>query len=73
MDNHGGTTELKIEGMSCSHCQAAVLKALEGVAGVESAAVDLEAGRAKVRGNASAEQLIAAVAAEGYSAAPLSS
>lgn len=32
---------LKVEGMSCGHCQAAVEKALKGVAGVQSAEVDL--------------------------------
>lgn len=67
------TTELKIEGMSCTHCQAAVLKALEGVSGVVSAEVDLAAGRATVRGSAASEQLVAAIADEGYSATALAS
>ncbi len=33
---------IKIEGMSCGHCKAAVEKALEEVAGVTSAVVNLE-------------------------------
>lgn len=64
-------TELAIEGMSCSHCQAAVRKALEGVSGVVNAEVDLGAGRAKVRGSADQGALIAAVVEEGYRAAPV--
>ncbi len=39
---------LKIEGMMCSHCEAAVRKALEAIPGVESAAADHEAGTADV-------------------------
>ncbi|MHC1715511.1 MAG: cation transporter, partial [Acidaminococcaceae bacterium] len=32
-------TIIKIEGMSCGHCKAAVEKALKAVAGVETAVV----------------------------------
>ncbi len=39
---------LKITGMMCSHCEATVKKALEAVAGVESAEVSHESGTAKV-------------------------
>ena len=35
-------TMLKIEGMTCSHCKAAVEKALKAVPGVIDVAVDLE-------------------------------
>ena len=34
--------KIYIEGMSCMHCSARVKKALEGLAGVTSAQVDLE-------------------------------
>jgi copper chaperone len=34
--------KIYIEGMSCMHCSARVKKALEGLAGVKDAAVDLE-------------------------------
>lgn len=61
-------TELKIEGMTCHHCQAAVKKALEKVAGVRSADVDLAHGTAKVEGAADIAALIAAVEDEGYRA-----
>ncbi len=65
------TTDLRIEGMSCSHCVAAVKGALESVPGVEEARVDLATGTATVVGRADAAQLVAAVAGEGYKAAPL--
>jgi copper chaperone len=66
-------TELKIDGMTCGHCSAAVKKALEKVAGVSAATVDLAAGRARVDGNADVAALVAAVQDEGYQAAPLAS
>jgi copper chaperone len=65
--------ELKIDGMTCGHCTAAVKKALVRVAGVESADVDLAAGRARIAGNADAAVLVAAVQDEGYQATPLAS
>ena len=40
------TKTLKVEGMMCMHCEARVKKALEAVAGVESAAADHEKGTA---------------------------
>jgi len=67
------TTELKIEGMSCSHCSAAVTKALESVTGVMQARVDLAAGTATVEGEADMDELVAAVVEEGYRVAPLGS
>ena len=39
---------VKIEGMMCMHCEAAVKKALEQLEGVESAEVSHEAGTAVV-------------------------
>ena len=63
-------TELKIEGMTCSHCKAAVQTALTKVAGVTGVNVDLASGRAQVSGSAPVAALIAAVQDEGYKAAP---
>lgn len=64
------TTKLKIEGMSCGHCVAAVREALEGVSGVQSAQVDLEAGQATVDHDdaASTAAMVSAVEEEGYDA-----
>ena len=42
------TKTLKVEGMMCEHCEARVKKALEAVAGVESAEVSHTAGTAIV-------------------------
>ena len=42
------TKTMKIEGMMCGHCEAAVKKALEALEGVESAQVSHEEGTALV-------------------------
>lgn len=62
------TTELKITGMTCAHCERAVQTALEAVPGVSSVRVDRNAGSATVSGDAAVADLVAAVAEEGYSA-----
>ncbi|WP_135605418.1 heavy-metal-associated domain-containing protein [Methanococcoides sp. NM1] len=41
-------TTIKVEGMSCGHCQMTVTKAISGVEGVSSVNVDLEKGEANV-------------------------
>ena len=46
------TKTLKVEGMMCEHCEARVKKALEAVAGVESAVADHNANTAVVTLNA---------------------
>lgn len=66
------TTRLKVSGMTCGHCRAAVEKALQNQSGVKNATVDLESGSADVDFDETAvavEQLIAAVEEEGYTAA----
>jgi len=61
--------ELVIGGMTCSHCADSVRRALLETAGVESADVDLPAGRARVIGVALAsEDLLQAVRSLGYDA-----
>ncbi|MBQ1343705.1 MAG: metal-transporting ATPase, partial [Firmicutes bacterium] len=59
---------LKVEGMMCGHCEARVKKALEAIAGVESAVADHTAGTAVVTLSAEVadETLRAAVEAEDY-------
>ena len=64
----GMTTELNVTGMSCGHCVRAVEKALKAVPGVENVQVTLEPGKAVVEGNASQQDMIAAVVEEGYQA-----
>lgn len=64
-------TSLRIEGMHCAACVERVERALTEVAGVATASVDLDAGRAEVAGSEfDLERLVDAVAAAGYTAAP---
>lgn len=69
----GSSTELEIGGMTCNNCARQVTTALQAVAGVQSARVDLLARRATVRWSdaeiADGQSLVQAVAAAGYSAA----
>jgi copper chaperone CopZ len=61
---------LNIEGMSCSHCQARVARALESVSGVEDVDVDLYSGVARIEAAEGTEMdlLIGAVNDAGYRA-----
>ena len=62
---------LKVEGMTCGHCQMSVKKALENIKGVKSAVVDLENKSAKINyksDKVTVESLIQAVADAGYKA-----
>lgn len=63
---------LKIEGMTCGHCEARVTKALEEVVGVTNAKVSLEEGTATVEfenGKVTEDTLIDAVEEAGYEVA----
>lgn len=64
------TTQLKVTGMNCGACVNHVTKALLGVAGVQSATVDLAAGSATVQHdeNATVEAMVEAVDEAGYQA-----
>lgn len=61
---------IKIEGMMCPHCEAAVKKALEAIDGVASAAPDHTKNYAKVvlSKEVADEALIKAVTDAGYKA-----
>ena len=61
-------TTIKVNGMTCGHCVAAVTKALEKVPGVQKADVSLEKKQAIVTGEADKNALINAVKEEGYEA-----
>ena len=65
------TKTLNVTGMMCQHCVAHVKKALEGVDGVSSVDVNLEAGTATVEAadTVTDEALVAAVVEAGYEAA----
>ena len=63
---------LKVEGMTCGHCEAAVRSALESVPGVTRVTeVSRERQIAVAEGDAAIEALISAVEEEGYSATPV--
>jgi len=60
--------ELRIVGMTCSHCRMAVERALAEVHGSQAVDVDLHAGRAVIAGAARPEELVKAVENIGYTA-----
>lgn len=60
------TTEYKIKGMNCPHCQAAVAKSIARVSGVEEVDVNLSTGIALVNGVHDASLLVAAVRSAGF-------
>ena len=60
------TMTFKVTGMMCNHCKAHVENGIKSVTGVSSVEVDLASGTASVEGEASAQEIIAAVKAAGY-------
>ena len=64
------TAVYTVPDMSCGHCKAAVSAALQGIAGVESVAVDLDTKLVVVRGDRLDDQALrAAIDQAGYRAA----
>ncbi|WP_114166402.1 copper chaperone CopZ [Exiguobacterium sp. TNDT2] len=61
-------TTLKVEGMTCNHCKAAVEGALTELEGVESAIVSLQDHRVDVihNDNISVKTMIEAIEEQGY-------
>jgi copper chaperone len=57
---------LKVSGMSCEHCVAAITQAVRAVPAVEDVAVDLQRGEVTVRGAADARAVREAIVEEGY-------
>jgi copper chaperone CopZ len=66
------TVRLRVEGMGCEGCVAAVRQALADVPGVTRVQVDLASGTAEVDAapTATLQDLTAALDAAGYGAAP---
>ncbi|MHB8068959.1 MAG: heavy-metal-associated domain-containing protein [Desulfobaccales bacterium] len=60
--------EIKVKGMSCSHCAAAVTKALQTLPGVTGVQVDLASGRVTFQSAApvSPEDLARAIKTAGF-------
>lgn len=59
-------THLKIEGMSCQHCQQAVERALSQVSGATRVRVELASHSARVEGDCDPEALREAVEEAGF-------
>ena len=57
-----------VEGMTCGHCVRAVTQAVQGQDPAASVKVDLAAKEVGVESRLSAEQVIALITEEGYSA-----
>ncbi len=59
---------IKVKGMSCAHCAAAVTKALQSLPGVTGVQVDLASGRVTYQSAApvSREDLARVIKAAGY-------
>lgn len=67
------TRTFAVRGMTCTHCQAAVVKALRGVSGVAAAEVDLDRAEAQVGydpAKVTVQQLERAVEDAGYTLVP---
>lgn len=64
------STTYTVPGMHCGHCEAAVTRELEAVAGVESVRVDLESKRVTITGQALDDAALrAAIDEAGYEVA----
>ena len=59
-------TTYTVVGMTCGHCVASVTEEVTALAGVTDVNVDLESGALTVTGDASAEDVKAAVEEAGY-------
>ena len=60
------TAVYTVEGMHCSHCEAAVVRAVEEIPGVESAKANASGNKLVIKGPAKEEDLRAAVEKAGY-------
>ncbi len=63
--------EIKVKGMSCPHCSAAVSRGLEGLPGISEVHVDLAAGRVTYQstGLSSADDIARVIKNAGYEVA----
>lgn len=63
--------EIKVKGVSCAHCAAAVTRALSSLPGVTEVQVDLAGGRVtyQSQGGASRQDVVLAIKAAGYEVA----
>lgn len=62
--------ELNVNGMTCGHCVSAVTRAIKSVDPQADVQVDLASKRVRVEGRSSGGELMQALEAAGYPAAP---
>jgi len=60
------STTYIVSGMTCGHCVQAVTREVSAIEGVSGVDVDLDSGRLTVEGDATTEQVAAAVDEAGY-------
>ena len=60
------STTYQVSGMTCGHCANAVTEEITAIDGVSTVSVDVESGQVIVTGEATAEQVAAAVGEAGY-------
>ena len=60
------TTVYTVEGMNCSHCEAAVVRAVESIPGVESAKASASGKSLSIKGQVAEDDVRAAVEKAGY-------
>lgn len=65
------TRTFDVPGISCGHCKAAIEGALDGIDGIETATVDIDARTVSVQGTASDETVTAAIDEAGYEVAAI--
>ena len=70
IDENTPTTVIRVGGMMCHHCVAAVEKACKSVPGTLAARADLEKKQVEVRGNAERMALETAIVDAGYTIEP---
>jgi copper chaperone len=61
--------QLKVGGMTCSHCVAAITRAVQAIPSAGAVRVDLEHGDVTVEGEPDRAAVRAAIEAEGYTVA----
>lgn len=61
----------QVSGMTCGHCEKAVMRALQQVDPQAEVKIERSSGRVEVQSQQPREALAAAIAEEGYAVAPL--
>ena len=63
------TQTFQVQGMTCGHCERAVTQALQQVDPAATVQIDRASGQVQVQSATPREELVAAIAEEGYAVA----